>query len=105
MTDRTTKRETQSSADLRDNRGGAYDPVNELGMPQPDPPYDTPSMAPVQHPQKGDLPPLPEGLRRSRMGPDHKPRQGQIWTRFRFDGLFIAKTADAYAAPRNARSP
>ena len=76
MASRKKQPENQSRTDLRDNRGGTYDPVNELGMPQPDPPYDTPSMAPVRHPQKGDLPPLPEGLRRPRMGPDHKPREG-----------------------------
>lgn len=76
MVHQNVKPENQSRTDLRDTRGGAYDPVNELGMPQPDPPYNTPSMAPVPHPQKGDLPPLPEGLRRARMGPEHKPRQG-----------------------------
>lgn len=75
MATTNAKPENQSRTDLRDSRGGTYDPVNELGMPQPDPPYDVPSMAPVPHPLRGDLPPLPEGLRRPQMGPDHKPRK------------------------------
>jgi hypothetical protein len=76
MSDQKSKRENQSRTDLRDSRGGAYDPVNELGMPQPDPPYDKPSLAPVSYPMRDDLPPLPEGLRRPPMGPDHRPRKG-----------------------------
>ena len=31
-----TKPERQSGSDLRDTRGGAYDPVNAYGLPQPD---------------------------------------------------------------------
>ncbi len=69
-------------SDLRDERGGAYDPVNELGEPVPvDKVRD--KETPHQREQPGadvrgepELPtpdaPLPEGLRRQRKGPYNK---------------------------------
>jgi hypothetical protein len=62
--------------DERDMRGGAYDPVNEWGRPQPD--RVRHERKPDQNPQwgeplPGNEPVLPEGLRRERVGPGHKP--------------------------------
>ena len=68
--------------DFRDTRGGAYDHVNEFGNPQP--PQVKDRMTPHQKAQWGadvrpePLPgpdegyPLPEGLRKPRIGPLNK---------------------------------
>jgi hypothetical protein len=74
----TAKSQHQASADLRDARGGAYDPVNEFGKPQPDQPRVKRTshqdaqwgadVRPEPVPAVGNSP-LPEGLRRPRKGP------------------------------------
>jgi hypothetical protein len=74
--------ERQSPADLRDNRSGAYDPVNEAGKPQP--PQIQQVITPHQAAQPGaDVRPdavlqggeaLPEGLRRPPKGPLNRTR-------------------------------
>jgi hypothetical protein len=69
--------------DLVDKRGGAYDPINEFGRPQP--PQVRQAASPHQKAQWGadvrpePLPgpdegpyPLPEGLRKERKGPLNK---------------------------------
>jgi hypothetical protein len=69
--------------DLVDKRGGAYDPINEFGKPRP--PQVREAATPHQKAQWGaevrpePLPgpdegpyPLPEGLRKKRMGPLNK---------------------------------
>ena len=69
-------------SDYRDTRGGAYDPVNDFGNPQPPQVRDKPTAyqkaqwgadvkpEPLPNPQQGY--PLPEGLRKPRMGPLNK---------------------------------
>lgn len=66
----------------RDTRGGAYDPVNKFGNPQPPQVKDkgTPhqkaqwgaDVRPEPLPGLDDGYPLPEGLRKPRMGPLNK---------------------------------
>jgi len=70
-------REHQSPTDLRDERSGAYDAVNEAGRPQPH--QVSESITPHQAAQPGadvrpeslpaTAPVLPEGLRRPPKGP------------------------------------
>jgi len=70
------------SADYRDERSGAYDPVNEAGKPQPNQVPE--AITPRQAKQNGGdvrLPPvvqpaivLPEGLRRPPRGPVNRRR-------------------------------
>ena len=75
------------SADYRDERSGAYDPVNEAGKPQPNQVPET--ITPQQAMQNGgDVRPqpvvqpaivLPEGLRRPPRGPvNRKARSWQL---------------------------
>jgi hypothetical protein len=69
-------------SDFRDTRGGAYDHVNEFGKPQPPQVKDkaTPQqkaqwgadVRPEPQPGPNDGYPLPEGLRKPRMGPLNK---------------------------------
>jgi hypothetical protein len=70
-------------SDYVDDRGGAYDPVTPTGNPQPPQVKDkqTPSQKdqwgadvrpePLPGPDQGNYP-LPEGLRKERMGPLNK---------------------------------
>lgn len=81
MNDTKAKPDQQAKTDLVDNRRGAFDPVSNDGMPQPN----QVSVATTDHEaaQRGaDIRPdplpghediLPEGLKRARVGPDHKP--------------------------------
>jgi len=69
-------------SDYRDTRGGAYDPVNDFRNPQPPQVRDKPTAyqkaqwgadvrpEPLPSPHQGY--PLPEGLRKPRMGPLNK---------------------------------
>ena len=76
--------ENQSRADLIDKRWGAYDPVTADGKPQPQQVKDMATDhenaqwdADVRpDPLPGDEEILPEGLKRPRVGPDHKPVDG-----------------------------
>ena len=75
-----TEPKYQSQSDLRDTRGGAYDPVNDFGKPQPDQVKDQRTAheaaqsgadvraEPLPSKKEGNSP-LPEGLRRERKGP------------------------------------
>lgn len=64
MNDPKAKPDQQAKTDLVDNRRGAYDPVSKDGMPQ---------STQVTEALPGDEDILPEGLKRPRVGPDHKP--------------------------------
>lgn len=81
MADPKAKPAQQARTDLVDNRRGAYDPVSTDGGPQP---YQvkedaTPHEAAQwgadarSEPLPGKEDVLPEGLKRPRIGPDHKP--------------------------------
>jgi hypothetical protein len=75
--------------DKRDARGGAYDPVNESGGPQPDRSREKRTehedaqwgadVRPEPLPPKPGQP-LPEGLRRARKGPSYKSTRNVIDT-------------------------
>ncbi len=81
MNDPKVKPDQQAKTDLVDNRRGAYDPLSKDGMPQPT----QVTEAPTEHRAAqwgadvranrlpGDEDILPEGLKRPRVGPDHKP--------------------------------
>lgn len=80
MADPKAKPDQQSRTDLVDERRGVYDPVTLSGAPQPNQVKET--MTPHEAAQWGadvrsepvpsNQPVLPEGLRRPRIGPDHK---------------------------------
>jgi hypothetical protein len=69
-------------SDLRDKRGGAYDPVSKFGNPQPRRVGDkeTPhqkaqccaDVRPAPLPGQDEVYPLPDGLMRERKGPLNK---------------------------------
>lgn len=70
------QREHQSPTDLRDERAGAYDAINEAGKPPSQtPPTDAQVMQGIYSRETGPVSeqPLPEGLRRSRKSP-HNPK-------------------------------
>ena len=60
--------------DFRDTRGGAYDHVNEFGNPQPPQVKDQwgADVRPEPLPGPDEGYPLPEGLRKPRVGPLNK---------------------------------
>lgn len=74
MNDPKAKPDQQAKTDLVDNHGGAYNPVSKHGIPQPaqvredSTAHHVPSV-----PLPGEDVVLPEGLKRPRVGPDHKP--------------------------------
>lgn len=81
MNDPKAKPDQQAKTDLVDNRRGACDPVSKEGSPQPAQVREAATehqaaqsgadVRPDPIPGGEDI--LPEGLKRDRVGPDHKP--------------------------------